>query len=67
MALQVTRPTPPGWPRISASLAYKDPVRAIDWLVAAFGFSVRIKVPDGAGGHPAFRADLWRGGRHGGR
>jgi uncharacterized glyoxalase superfamily protein PhnB len=50
MALQATRPTPPGWPRISASLAYKDPVRAIDWLVAAFGFSVRLTVPDGAGG-----------------
>jgi uncharacterized glyoxalase superfamily protein PhnB len=50
MAVQVTHPTPAGWPRISASLAYQDPVRAIDWLVAAFGFSVRIKVPDGAGG-----------------
>ena len=50
MALQATRPTPAGWPRISPSLAYQDPVRAIDWLVAAFGFSVRIKVPDEAGG-----------------
>ena len=50
MALQTTRPTPAGWPRISSSLAYQDPVRAIDWLVAAFGFSVRIKVPDDAGG-----------------
>ena len=50
MAGQVTHPTPAGWPRISSSLVYQDPVRAIDWLVAAFGFSVRIKVPDGAGG-----------------
>ena len=50
MALQATRPTPAGWPRISPSLAYQDPVRAIDWLVAAFGFSVRIKVPDDSGG-----------------
>jgi uncharacterized glyoxalase superfamily protein PhnB len=50
MALQATHPTPAGWPRISSSLAYQDPVRAIDWLVAAFGFSVRIKVPDDAGG-----------------
>ncbi len=50
MTLQVIRPAPSGWPRISASLAYQDPVRAIDWLVAAFGFSVRIKVSDNAGG-----------------
>jgi uncharacterized glyoxalase superfamily protein PhnB len=50
MALQATHPTPAGWPRMSSSLAYQDPVRAIDWLVAAFGFSVRIKVPDDAGG-----------------
>ncbi len=50
MALQATHPTPAGWPRLSPSLAYQDPARAIDWLVAAFGFSVRIQVPDGAGG-----------------
>jgi uncharacterized glyoxalase superfamily protein PhnB len=50
MAIQATHPTPAGWPRISSSLAYQDPVRAIDWLVAAFGFAVRIKVPDGSGG-----------------
>jgi uncharacterized glyoxalase superfamily protein PhnB len=50
MTLQATRPSPAGWPRISSSLAYEDPVRAIDWLVAAFGFSIRIKVPDGDGG-----------------
>jgi uncharacterized glyoxalase superfamily protein PhnB len=35
---------------MSSSLAYQDPVRAIDWLVTAFDFAVRIKVPDGAGG-----------------
>ena len=50
MALQATRPPPAGWPRISSSLAYQDPVHAIDWLVRAFGFSVRIKVPDESGG-----------------
>jgi uncharacterized glyoxalase superfamily protein PhnB len=50
MELQATRPTPAGWPRLSASLAYQDPVRAIEWLQAAFGFGVRIIVPDGAGG-----------------
>jgi uncharacterized glyoxalase superfamily protein PhnB len=50
MAQQATRPTPAGWPRISTSLAYQDPASAIDWLVRAFGFSVRIKVPDAAGG-----------------
>jgi uncharacterized glyoxalase superfamily protein PhnB len=50
MDVQATYPTPAGWPRMSASLAYQDPVRAIDWLKAAFGFGVRIIVPDGAGG-----------------
>jgi uncharacterized glyoxalase superfamily protein PhnB len=49
MAEQTTRAPPAGWPRASSSLAYQDPVRAIDWLVAAFGFVVRIKVPDDAG------------------
>jgi len=38
------KPTPRGWPRISASLSYQDPVRAIDWLCEAFGFEVRLKV-----------------------
>jgi uncharacterized glyoxalase superfamily protein PhnB len=50
MTLQASRPTPAGWPRISASLAYQDPGRAIDWLVSAFGFVVRIKVPNEQGG-----------------
>jgi uncharacterized glyoxalase superfamily protein PhnB len=36
--------TPKGWPRISSSLYYEDPVKAIDWLCHAFGFEVRLKV-----------------------
>ena len=35
---------PAGWPRISNSVYYDDPRRAIDWLVRAFGFEVRLKV-----------------------
>lgn len=38
------KPTPPGWPRISASVFYDDPRAAIDWLCRAFGFEVRLKV-----------------------
>lgn len=38
------KPTPPGWPRISSSLYYDDPKKAIDWLCKAFGFEVRIVV-----------------------
>lgn len=44
------RATPPGWPRISCSVFYEEPARAIDWLVAAFGFEVRLKIV-GEGGH----------------
>src|SRR5215510_6888691 len=40
---------PAGWPRISSSLFYQDPAKAIDWLCRAFGFQVRIKV-EGEGG-----------------
>jgi uncharacterized glyoxalase superfamily protein PhnB len=36
--------TPRGWPRISSSISYEDPARAIDWLCRAFGFEVRLKV-----------------------
>lgn len=43
------KPTPPGWPRISTSLYYDDAAKAIDWLCAAFGFEVRMKV-EGEGG-----------------
>ena len=42
-------PTPAGWPRFSAAVFYLDAHKAIDWLCAAFGFEVRIKV-DGPGG-----------------
>jgi uncharacterized glyoxalase superfamily protein PhnB len=38
------KPTPPGWPRISAAVFYEDPAKAIDWLCEAFGFEVRLKV-----------------------
>ena len=43
------KPTPPGWPRLSASVFYEDPRAAIDWLCRAFGFEVRLKV-EGEGG-----------------
>jgi uncharacterized glyoxalase superfamily protein PhnB len=43
------KPTPPGWPRISSAVFYDDAAGAIDWLVKAFGFSVRLKVPGEAG------------------
>ncbi len=43
------KPTPPGWPRMSASLWYPDAAAAIDWLCRAFGFEVRLKV-EGDGG-----------------
>jgi uncharacterized glyoxalase superfamily protein PhnB len=43
------RPTPAGWPRISTSLYYDDPVEAIDWLCRAFGFEIRLKVEDEGG------------------
>lgn len=36
--------TPPGWPRISTSLIYRDPAKAIDWLCEVFGFELRLKV-----------------------
>ncbi|HVO46863.1 MAG TPA: VOC family protein [Steroidobacteraceae bacterium] len=38
------RDPPQGWPRISCSVYYEDPARAIDWVVDAFGFEVRLKV-----------------------
>jgi uncharacterized glyoxalase superfamily protein PhnB len=38
------KPTPPGWPRMSASLYYDDAAEAIDWLCNAFDFEVRLKV-----------------------
>ncbi|MBX7077839.1 MAG: VOC family protein [Nannocystaceae bacterium] len=41
-------PTPPDWPRLSASLYYDDPRAAIAWLGRAFGFEARLVV-EGAG------------------
>ena len=38
------KPTPAGWPRISPALYCRDAAAMIDWLCAAFGFKVRIKV-----------------------
>lgn len=35
---------PAGWPRISSAVFYEDPAKAIDWIVSAFGFDVRLKV-----------------------
>lgn len=38
------KPTPKGWPRISTSLFYVDPAKAIDFLCDAFGFELVVKV-----------------------
>lgn len=35
---------PEGWPRISASLTYDDPRKAIDFICKAFGFKVHLLV-----------------------
>lgn len=43
------KPTPKGWPRISTAIYYEEPAKAIDWLVNAFGFEVRMKI-EGEGG-----------------
>ena len=42
-------PAPADWPRFSSAIFYKDAAKAIDWLCAAFGFEVRMKV-EGEGG-----------------
>jgi len=44
------KPTPRGWPRISFTVAYRDPARMIDWLCEAFGFEVRLRVEGDDGG-----------------
>ncbi len=36
--------TPAGWPRFSSAVVYQDAAAAIDWLCAAFGFEIRLKV-----------------------
>lgn len=38
------KPPPKGWPRMTISVFYEDPHAAIDWLVRAFGFELRLKV-----------------------
>ncbi len=38
------KPTPPGWPRIAPGVYYRDAAGMIDWLCAAFGFELRLKV-----------------------
>ena len=38
------QPTPPGWPRFSSAVVYRDAAAAIDWLCDAFGFQIRLKV-----------------------
>ena len=40
------KPPPPGWPRISAEVYYRDPAGAIDFLARAFGFEVQAKVEE---------------------
>ena len=43
------KPTPLGWPRMSAGVYYRDAARMIDWLCSAFGFVLQLKV-EGEGG-----------------
>lgn len=43
------KPPPPRWPRASSTMIYDDAPAAIDWLSAAFGFELRLRV-DGEGG-----------------
>lgn len=45
-------PPPRDWPRMTPSIFYQDAAKAIDWLCAAFGFEVRLKV-EGEAGHIA--------------
>lgn len=41
------KPAPAGWPRLSVSVFYKDPSKAIDWLCDAFGFECKVKIEEG--------------------
>lgn len=47
------KPTPTGWPRIASDLFYEDARAAIQFLVDAFGFEVRILLdaPNGQVAH----------------
>jgi uncharacterized glyoxalase superfamily protein PhnB len=38
------KPPPAGWPRMSSAVYYVDASAAIDWLVSAFDFQVRLKI-----------------------
>jgi uncharacterized glyoxalase superfamily protein PhnB len=38
------KPTPADWPRFTSAVIYRDAGAAIDWLCAAFGFEVRMKI-----------------------
>ena len=53
---QPKKALPAGWPRVSCSMYYDDPARAIDWLCDAFGFEVRLKV-EGDDGYRAAKRD----------
>lgn len=44
----MTKPTD-GWPRLSSAAFYNDAGQAIDWLVRAFGFQVRLRIEGEAG------------------
>jgi uncharacterized glyoxalase superfamily protein PhnB/DNA-binding XRE family transcriptional regulator len=43
--LSATSGPPIGWSRITPALFYDDAEAAIAWLVRAFGFEVRLKIP----------------------
>jgi len=43
------KPVPDGWHRINSALFYDNASKAIDWLCAAFGFEIQLKV-EGANG-----------------
>ena len=38
------KPTPDNFPRFCSGVVYQDAAKAIDWLCAAFGFELRLKV-----------------------
>src|ERR1044071_776061 len=44
-----SKPPPTGWPRMSASLSYREAAKAIDFLCKAFGFEVQLRVDGEAG------------------
>jgi uncharacterized glyoxalase superfamily protein PhnB len=43
------KPTPKGWPRLSAAVFYLDASAAIGWLCRAFGFEVALRVDEPGG------------------